>query len=382
MGKLKVAGVSTFRVPCGVAKEWERLAYELSSLVELKTYAEIIHSGSHEEEPINPNIALNYIRDWKRGKSFDKLYEDIIQGIPDLVHISYESAMYNEGMFSESLLLQLIRRLHEANIKTVITLHNVPEFQPTVYYAGWYNKLDSQIIVTNRLMERELLKWEPEARVTTIPPGSTIFTCIDKTEARTILNLPQDKYIITQVGFYGYDKGMLPLIEAMPKILSDIPNAYLVFAGSIHPLAPPIHRDYVKQCIKKAVELNLQNYVKFVGRFLTEEEITQYISVSDMLAINHQYVFGLYSSSASAHRVLASGKPTIMNSADVRLSEFRDGEHCVKVTNENLAEKIVSLSKDVGLQQRLYKGALEYANKTSFSEITKNHLSVYKSCVK
>jgi glycosyltransferase involved in cell wall biosynthesis len=302
--------------------------------------------------------------------------------MPDLVHFQYESALYNEGMFSEGLLLQLIRRLHEANIKTVITLHNVPEFQPTVYYAGWYNKLNSQIIVTNKLMERELLKWEPEARITTIPLGSTIFTCIDKTEARTILNLPRNKYIITQAGFYGYDKGMLPLIETMPKILSDIPNAYLVFAGSIHPLAPPIHRDYVRQCIKKAIELNLQNYIKFVGRFLTEEEITQYISASDMLAINHQYVFGLYSSSASAHRVLASGKPIVMNSADVRLSEFRDGVHCVKVTNENLAEKIVSLSKDVRFQQRLCKGAQEYAKETSFPEIAKNHLILYKSCAK
>ena len=378
---MKVGMISTWRIPCGVAKYTEELCYELKRLVDLTIYAEEVHPNSHEDLPIHPETEtpFKYFRNWKRGEPYDRLYNDIILDMPDIIHVQYESAMYNESMFSEKGLLQLLNKLHEAGIKTVLTLHNVPEFNPTSYYTGWYEKIRSRIIVTNELMRKELLKWEPEALATTIPLGSTIFTCTDKTEARKILNLPQDKYIITQVGFYGYDKGMLPLIEAMPKILEKIPNACLILAGSIHPLAPQVHRDYVKECIKKAVELNLQNNVKFTGKFLTEGEINLYLSATDIIAINHQYVFSLYSSSASAHRVIASGKPIIMNASDVRLSEFEAGKNCIKSTNEELPTKIIALSKNFGVQQLLCKRELEYAYKTSFPEIAKRHLEVYKS---
>ena len=375
---MKVGMITTWRVPCGVAKYTEKLCDKLSKLVDLKVYAEVVHQQSHEDPKIAEN-PIPYVRCWKRGEPLDKLYYSIVDDLPNIVHIQFESAMYNENMFApKTYLTKLLDKLHKAGIKTVLTLHNVPAFNPTVLYGGWYEHVNSHFIVTNKLMEKELKKWYKDAKITVIPLGSTIFQPTDKYVARKKLELPQQKYIILQFGFYGYDKGMLPLIEAVPTILKDIPDAILVFAGSIHPLAPQIHKDYLHKCIQTAYKLRLQGKVMFTGRFLTEEETNLWLSASDIIAINHQYVFGLYSSSASAHRVLCSNVPIIMNSQDVRLSEFQDKVNCLKATNTELATKIVELSRDQELQRKIVSGALKYAYQTSFKSIAESHLGVYK----
>ncbi len=376
---MKIGAVSSFRVACGVGKFWEELAYELSNLVDLKTYAEVVHSGNEQSPPIYPDKPLNYMRNWKRGEPFDFLYEDIINDLPDLVHFQFESALYNEHMYNQSLFLQLLDKLHKAEIPTVITLHNVPQFSAAALYSGWYKKCNSHFIVTNQLMERELRKWEPTVKVTTIPLGSTIFIPTPTMEARQQLGLPEMKYYIISPGFYGMDKGILPLIQSLPKILEVIPCAVLILAGSIHPLAPPIHKFYLIECMKIAYQLGLQDKVIFTGKFLSEQELSLYLSAADTVAINHQYIFGLFSSSASAHRALSCGKPLLLNKDDVRLSEFKDGVHCLKNSNDNIADQVFKLYSDKTLRDKLISGASYYAMQTSYKEIAKTHLKVYEN---
>jgi glycosyltransferase involved in cell wall biosynthesis len=183
---------------------------------------------------------------------------------------------------------------------------------------------------------------------------------------------------LTQIGFYGQDKGMLPLIESLPKILKDIPNAKLIFAGSLHPLSPLVHRQYMEKCMKTAFRLGLQDKVIFTGEFLSEQKINQYLSATDFVVINHQQVFGLVSASASAHRVLCSERPILMNDEDTRLSEYEDGIHCLKMSNSNIADKILELCYSKELQQKLIKEAKEYGLSSSFRNIAERTREVYE----
>jgi len=379
---MRVGMITTFQTPCGVAKYTEELCYELNDLVDLTVFGERIQSNSIEDPPIYPKrkpIFLN--RCWSRAdKCFGELYSDIINSVSpfDVVHIQFESAMYNEGMYSQSALLTFLNKLKEAEIKTVMTLHNVPQFNAGIPYTNWYKNTGCRFIVTNDLMKKELYKWQPEVQSTTIKLGSTLFEPMEINKAKDLIVIPRNKFVITQTGFYGYDKGMLGLIEAMPRILEKIPEAYLVLAGSIHPLAPPIHRTYLRKCIQTAVHLGLQNYIRFTGKFLNEQDLSLYLSASDIVAVNHQYVFGLFSSSASAHRAIGAGKPMIMNYNDVRLSEFIDGKHCLKAEDKDIPDGVFMLYNMPELREKLYKGASEYAKETSYLEIAKQHLKVYK----
>lgn len=355
---MNVASISTFRQRCGVAKYYEELAYPLSKLCNLITYTEKL---AKEEPPMGE--LLKYIRIWKRGESLEDMYSEICSRDTDTVHIQYEQNIFHEPYFHE-----LLEMFIKAEMPIVITLHNIPTYNPV--YKMWYTDFPQiQFIVQNELMRQEFLKWAPTGKVQVIPLGSTIYS------------LPKpdpEQFRIVQIGFYGADKGMLPLIEAMPKILKEIPNAYLDFAGSIHPLAPPQHKDYLTQCMFKAYRLGIREHVRFSSVFLTEQEINNHLQQANVVAINHQYIFGLYSASASAHRVLSCGRPILMNKDDVRLSEYIDGVHCLKVSNENIADRVIQLYLDKELHQKLYKGASDYALRTSFEEIAKQYVKVYE----
>jgi len=377
---MKITMVTTFRVPCGVAAYTQELCYSLNKLCNLKIYAETVQPGSREDTPMFPEEKpLQYTRNWSRTENFDQLYNDIIDDIPDVVHIQFESTLYNESMFNQSYFTPFLQKLKRAEISVVMTLHNVLAFNASLPYTGWYKKTGAYFIVTNDLMKKELSKWEPTVKSKTIPLGSTIFQPTETVEARKQLGLPLDKFLITQTGFLGQDKGILPLIESLPKILKTIPNAMLVFAGSIHPLAPQCHKDYVKKCIITALNLKMERYIILTGRFLSEEDLSLYLSAADIIMVNHQYVFSLYSSSASAHRALACGKPLIMNADDVRLSEFVDIENCLKAKNYQIPTAVVELYNNPGLRENLIYNANKYALKTSYKEIAKEHIEVYKN---
>jgi glycosyltransferase involved in cell wall biosynthesis len=357
---LKISTVSTFRSKCGVGKYFEELAYPLSQLCDLTIHAEKVEN---EEPPIQSN-KLNYVRDWKRGLGYEELYQNLIAEKPDIVHIQFESAMYNESMYDGNGILKFLDRIHKVNIPTVLTLHNVPQF---MNYTPWYKFCYSHFITTNKLMDQELHKYD-NVNSTVIPLGSTLFTPS---------KIEHEEYNLVQTGFFGYDKGMDFLIQAMPKILETIPNARLIFAGSLHPLAPQIHKDYLLKCMRLAYSLKITDKVQFTGKFLTEEHLNYWLSMADQILVNHQPVFGLFSSSASTHRALSVGRPMLLNAYDTRLSEFEDGKHCLKMTNENIAEKVIQVYKDASLREKLISGAKNYSLMTSFEKIAENHIKVY-----
>ena len=247
---MKVAAISTFRQKCGVAKYWEELAYPLSKLCDLMTLSEKVNTM----EPPILDEPLNYNQCWKRGESLEGVYSFMCADETELCHIQFEQTIFIDTHFRPFL-----DQLEKTEFPTVITLHNVPAFNSS--YSMWYSKYPFQYIVQNELMKQEFLKWNPQGKVAVIPLGSTIFTP---------KKIEHGLYYLCQVGFYGYDKGMYEIIQAMPKIKEQIPNVHLIFAGSLHPLAPQIHKDYLMKCMKLAYSLKLTTDIDFLGRFLDE----------------------------------------------------------------------------------------------------------------
>ena len=144
-------------------------------------------------------------------------------------------------------------------------------------------------------------------------------------------------------------------------------------------MASPIYRPYVQDCIKTVIRLGLTNKVNFVGRLLTEDEINLWASATDFIIVNLKSIFG-YSGSASIKRTLMAGKPVLIGD-DSRLSEFKDGVNCIKISQDNIAEKIMWLYNNKEIQKTIIEGALQYAKETTFDIVAKKHLEVYKACL-
>ncbi len=84
-----------------------------------------------------------------------------------------------------------------------------------------------------------------------------------------------EKKVIVSVGRLVHRKGQDTLVESMPQILSQIPDAHLLFIGE----GP--YKDYL---VKRAVELKVSDAISFIGR-IQYAELPRYICVGDIFAM-------------------------------------------------------------------------------------------------
>jgi phosphatidylinositol alpha-1,6-mannosyltransferase len=84
-----------------------------------------------------------------------------------------------------------------------------------------------------------------------------------------------DKKVIVSVGRLVHRKGQDTLVEALPAILSSVPDAHLIFVGE----GP--YKDYL---VKRASELKVMQAITFIGR-IQYAQLPRYICVGDIFAM-------------------------------------------------------------------------------------------------
>ncbi len=84
-----------------------------------------------------------------------------------------------------------------------------------------------------------------------------------------------DKKVIVSVGRLVHRKGQDTLIEALPEILSHVPDAHLLFIGE---------GPYKQYLVKRAKELHVSHAITFIGR-IQYADLPRYICVGDIFAM-------------------------------------------------------------------------------------------------
>lgn len=129
---------------------------------------------------------------------------------------------------------------------------------------------------TQRAISRSLSKQATESMVR-IAPGidtSHFAPVLDSHELKRELEL-DGKRVIVSVGRLVHRKGQDTLVEAMPQILKEFPDAHLLFVG----VGP--HLEYIH---KRAVQLGVLESISFVGR-VQYRELPRFICVGEIFAM-------------------------------------------------------------------------------------------------
>jgi len=96
----------------------------------------------------------------------------------------------------------------------------------------------------------------------------------DAAELRRELGLA-DKKVIVSVGRLVHRKGQDKLIEAMPEILTQIPQAHILFVGD---------GPYKDHLAKRAKQLGISSHITFIGR-IHYADLPRYICAGDIFAM-------------------------------------------------------------------------------------------------
>jgi glycosyltransferase involved in cell wall biosynthesis len=363
---MKVGMVNTASVKCGLSTYGFYLCDALQKAgVDITILGEVpFPDNSAIDNDFKIDVPIKYV--WKRTE----FYTDLINESQnyDIIHIQHQFGLFNNTQ-------AWIELLKQVKAKKVITIHDIvpPNQQFYEYFMKTFELADKIIVHTPTCLDM-LKRWNcPASKIELIPHGTKLIELPDKIETRKELKLPLDAKIILSWGFIWESKGILDLVKILSELLKTYPNAILIHAGGLHPLAND--PSYMKSIFRNAVKLGITpNNLKITG-WVPENDVPKWFSVADVIVLN--YMRGSASASGASHRTMAAYKP-IVKTDDPTLEDI-PGFTVPRFDVDSLYKGIVKVLSDKVLQDELIANSKKVSEETSWANVALQHKKVYEN---
>ena len=226
----------------------------------------------------------------------------------ELVWVQHEFGIF--GGPSGAHLLPLLEQL---TIPVAVTLHSVVDLPS----EGQRAVMDRLIRCASRLVVmaekgRSILKviyGVPHRKIAVIPHGVPDRPFASPALAKPDFGLAGRKVLLT-IGLLSPNKGIETMIEAMPAILAAHPDAEYVVAGTTHPHLVAHEGEQYRDGLKDLAErLGVASRVRWVDRFLDQEELLDLIAAADIYITPYLDLKQITSGALSY--AVALGKPVV-----------------------------------------------------------------------
>ncbi len=361
---MTIAMVSSWRVPCGIARYTEELVAALQSLSDC----------SVKVLPVGPQVWRQQQR--PLGWRWERFYwYEVCQAAneADVVHIQFTPAFFGGLKPFRNLLPFVLKRLKKPS---VLTVHEVDLTGSLFlrFVKRWEQKRllaagkDSLFIGLNRFVALQLLQLGCSQVVVLSIWVPSLAHPVDSQTAKERLGLT-GRFVITAFGFIVERRGYETLLKVFPSLPSD---TFLVLAGGPHPLD---RSDYYPRLMTQIAEHPCRTRIHVTG-YLSEEQVDEWLAASDVVVAPYRNLSG----SASLMRALAHGKP-ILASDLPPLRELAEQSNALWLIPpdqpEVWAEALQRLRKDAGLREQLSAAAQTFAQHQTVHRIAERHRALY-----
>ncbi|MBR4059728.1 MAG: glycosyltransferase family 4 protein [Lachnospiraceae bacterium] len=276
------------------------------------------------------NKALNYL------KALFELGKFIRQNDFDIVHFEWFSLPWIEWLY-----LRYLKKY----TKIVITVNDVIPFETRPLEMKClgliYQAADAILLHTRENLELFNSIFETKCHKTVITAAfrdKDDYSKMEKTEARKILNIPEDKIVILYFGTIRHSKGLDLLIKAFPEALKENKNLFLLGAGAFH----AVDSDYYNNLVKEYLD---DSHSKMDFKHIPDEMMRVYFSASDILCVPYREIY----QSGIAQFGLIYDMPIIGSDLERMADMVQQGVNGETFKNENIEDlknAIVRLSSD------------------------------------
>ena len=312
--RLRVGILTPWNQPCGLATYAKFFVPHLPSAV-VAIFAEEKCEVVDRDEPF-------VHRCWHRAitglgsHDYAKLEQEISKAQLDLLHINCHTSFFEQPSFS-----RMLSRVKGAGVKVVVHLHQLftkrPEHEPLLSVAD-------RVIVHSQENRLEAIAngARPEA-VKVVRHGVAIREDLagqSRGALRAKLGLDLNGPIITSFGFIQVHKGMEAVIEAVAHLRANGIPARGVIVGQAR-TDQKSSALYLKELQDFVHEHNLSDWVTFVSRYVSDEEVGEYLAASDLVVMNYRCDY--FEASGACSLALGAGA-LVMSSLAPGMMAFGD----------------------------------------------------------
>jgi glycosyltransferase involved in cell wall biosynthesis len=298
----------------------------------------------------------------------------------DAVSVQHEFGLF--GGDGGSHLSILLKRL---NKPVITTLHTILEDPSAEYFDSLTDVCEASdnVVVMNKRGIRMLrdIYGVLEQKVKLIPHGIPDLPFTHNGHYKRKLGMAGRRTILT-FGLLSKNKGIEVMLRALPTIVKADPSVLYIVLGATHPEVLRHEGQSYKFKLDKIVkELGLQRNVVFHNRFVSDEELFEFLGAADIYVT--PYLHREQLTSGTLAFAVGTGKAVVSTpywAAQELLAEGR-GKLVRFGDSEHLARLIVQILSNDLLFSRMKRRAYEYGRSMTWPKIRQTYWKLFRRCL-
>mgnify|MGYP000846009185 CR=1 FL=1 len=311
--------------------------------------------------------------------AYERAADDMNLSGVETVFVQHEFGIF--GGDSGSHLLVLLRRLR---MPVIVTLHTVLE-KPNPVQKKVLDEIisiASAVIVMSEMGADILARVHGAGpkKVHVIPHGAPERPFSSTEPFKPQLGLAGHKVIMT-FGLLSPNKGIETIIRGLPSVLARHPDAVYLIAGATHPhLVANEGEAYRDSLIELARSLGVVDHLRFVNRFLGDEELVDLLQAADLYVT--PYLTEAQITSGTLAYAIAVGKPVISTPYWHAKEALADGVGVLCEFNDTraFASEITALLSDNAKRDAMARRAYRAGEPSRWRKVAESTIDLAVAC--
>lgn len=294
----------------------------------------------------------------------------------DMVSLQHEYGIF--GGPAGSHILHLLRGLKMPVVTTLHTVLREPDDNQWKAMQEIAERSD-RLIVMSQLSSQILQEVfrVPGSKIDLVPHGVPDLPFLDPNFYKDHFSV-EGKAVLLTFGLLSPNKGIENVIQALPKILGQHQNVIYMVAGATHPhLLRREGETYRDQLQALATKVGVEENVIFHNRFVSPEEMQQFIGAADIYITPYRHEAQVVSGTLAY--ALGAGK-AIISTPYWHALELLDGRRGALVPFQNpgaIAEKTIELLDTPALRHAMRKRAYQYARRMTWKTVAQGYMKSF-----
>ncbi len=294
----------------------------------------------------------------------------------DMVCLQHEYGIF--GGPAGSHILHLLRGLKMPVVTTLHTVLREPDPNQLMVMQE-IAELSDRLIVMSQLSSQflqEIFK-VPGSKIDMVPHGVPDLPFLDPNFYKDRFGV-EGKAVLLTFGLLSPNKGIENVIQALPQILAKHNNVAYIVAGATHPHILRREGDQYRASLQElAKQMGVEAQVIFHNRFVSPEEMVEFISAADIYVTPYRHEAQVVSGTLAY--ALGAGKAIISTPYwhAIELLDDRRGALVPFQNPEAIAHKTIELLDTPAIRHAMRKRAYLFAREMVWKRVAQGYMESF-----